>query len=203
MEHKVITIARTYGSGGRTLGRMLAEEMGIPYYDRDLIRIASDKSGINVRLFGQADEKLKSSLFPRKKKVYTGDVLPPESNDFVANDNLFNLQAEVIKEIAGKESCIIIGRCADYVLKDMPGLLRLYFYAPKKDCIDRVMAVDTGTEREISRKIDKIDKYRSDYYYYYTGQNWKDAENYDLCLNTSSTSYDKLIKFVKNYIEIM
>ena len=201
----VITIARSYGSGGKTLGKLLADKMGINCYDREIIRMASDSSGINEELFGRVDEKLKKSpLFGIvRSNPYKGDgVIPPESSNFVSDDNLFNYQAQVIKELAEKESCVIIGRCADYVLKDNPNVIRLYLYAPLEDCIKRVMAQNSITEKETIKKIETIDKYRSDYYKYYTGKEWNDARNYDFCLNTTSMSYEKLIQVVENIISL-
>lgn len=200
----VITIARSYGSGGRTLGKLLAEELGINCYDREILRMASDESGINEALFGQADEKLKKSplLSIIKKNPYSGNVIPPESSDFVSDDNLFNYQAKVIRMLAEQESCIIIGRCADYVLKDDPDVIRLFFYAPMENCIARVMNQNGMSEKEAEKKIEKIDHYRSDYYKYYTGKDWNDARNYNFCLDTTSMSYEKLVEVVKNFIQI-
>lgn len=173
-EKTVIQFARSYGSGGRTLGKLLAEELGINCYDSEILRMASDDSGINEALFGQTDEKLKKSPLFRiaRKNPYKGGVIPPESADFVSDDNLFNYQAKVIRELAEEESCIIIGRCADYVLKDDPNVLRLFFFAPKEDCIVRVMEHDGITGRDAENKIEKIDKHRADYYKYYTGKDW-------------------------------
>ena len=201
----VITIARSYGSGGKTLGKLLADKMGINCYDREIIRMASDSSGINEELFGRVDEKLKKSpLFGIvRSNPYKGNgVIPPESSNFVSDDNLFNYQAQVIKELAEKESCVIIGRCADYVLKDNPNVIRLYLYAPLEDCVKRVMAQNSITEKDTIKKIETIDKYRSDYYKYYTGKEWNDARNYDFCLNTTSMSYEKLIQVVENIISL-
>ena len=201
----VITIARSYGSGGKTLGKLLADKMGINCYDREIIRMASDSSGINEELFGRVDEILKKSpLFGIvRSNPYKGNgLIPPESSNFVSDDNLFNYQAQVIKELAEKESCVIIGRCADYVLKDNPNVIRLYLYAPLEDCIKRVMAQNSITEKETIKKIETIDKYRSDYYKYYTGKEWNDARNYDFCLNTTSMSYEKLIQVVENIISL-
>lgn len=201
----VITIARSYGSGGKTLGKLLADKMGINCYNREIIRMASDTSGINEELFGRVDEKLKKSpLFGiMRSNPYKGDgVIPPESSNFVSDDNLFNYQAQVIKELAEKESCVIIGRCADYVLKDNPNVIRLYLYAPLEDCVKRVMAQNSITEKDTIKKIETIDKYRSDYYKYYTGKEWNDARNYDFCLNTTSMSYEKLIQVVENIISL-
>lgn len=203
MGNTVITIARSYGSGGRTLGKLLAKELGISCYDRELIRMASDESGINEALFGEVDEKLKKSpLFRIAKRTYNGEVFPPDSGDFVSDDNLFNYQAKVIRQLAEEESCVIIGRCADYILKDYDNVISLYFYAPREDCIKRVQDISSEPVREIEKKIDRIDKYRADYYKYYTGKDWNDARNYDFCLNTTSMSYEKLVEVVKSYIDI-
>lgn len=204
MKKTVITIARSYGSGGRTLGKLLAEEMGIHYYDREILRMASDQSGISEALFGQADERLnKSPLFGIiRKNPYRGGVIPPESADFVSDDNLFNYQAKVIRELAEQESCIIIGRCADYVLRDQPDVIRLYFYAPLADCVTRVMNQNGLTEKEAVKKIERTDKYRAEYCRYYTGRDWNDARNYNFCLDTTSMSYEKLVEVVRNFIQI-
>lgn len=204
MKKTVITIARSYGSGGRTLGKLLTEQLGINCYDREILRMASDASGINEALFGQADERLKRSpLFGiLKKNPYKGGVIPPENSDFVSDDNLFNYQAKVIKELAAQESCVIIGRCADYLLRDDPDVIKLYFCAPKKDCVARVMNQNGLSEKEAERRIEKIDKYRAEYYRYYTGRDWNDARNYNFCLDTTSMSYEKLVEVVTNFIQI-
>ena len=203
MGRLVITIARGYGSGGRTMGKLLAEELGINYYGRELVRLASDKSGINEALFGEVDEKVKSgSIFGKVKRAYQGQAAGPESDNFASEDNLFRLQADVIKELADNEDCVIIGRCADYVLKDRSDVIRLYCYAPLKDCMERERALSGLEDKEIIKKIERIDKNRSEYYKRYTGREWNDARNYDLCLNTTSMSYPELISVVKSYISV-
>ncbi len=139
MKSYVITISRGYGSGGRTIGKMLAKELGISFYDRELLRLASDDSGINEELFAKADESVKSSLLYKiARKTYKGELIPPDSDDFISNDNLFNYQAKIIKEIASTEPCVIVGRCADYVLKDYNNVIRVFVHAPLDSCVDRV-----------------------------------------------------------------
>ena len=203
MDNFVITIARQYGSGGRTIGEELAKKLGISYYDKDIIRMASEESGIHEQLFGRADENVSTKQrFFAKSGIYKGELIPPQSKDFTSDENLFNYQAKVIRELAEEESCIIIGRCADYVLKDDPNVLRLFFFAPKEDCIVRVMEHDGITRRDAENKIEKIDKHRADYYKYYTGKDWYDARNYDFCLDTTSMGYEKLVEVVKNFIEV-
>lgn len=203
MDQYVITIARGYGSGGRTIGKMLSEELGIPYYDRDLLRLASDDSGINQALFAKADEKLKKSLLFRiASNVYKGELIAPDSDDFVSNDNLFNYQAKIIKELANTESCIIIGRCADFILKDNPNTVRLFVHAPLKDCINTLKEMTGKSEKELEKQIASIDKHRAEYYKYYTGRDWEDAKNYDLCLNSSNLGFQKCVDIVKDYLSI-
>lgn len=203
MDKFVITIARGYGSGGRTIGKMLSDELGIPFYDRDLLRIASDESGINEKLFAKADEQLKKThLFKVARKVYTGELIPPDNDDFVSNDNLFNYQAKIIKELAATESCIIVGRCADFILKDYENVIKLFVHAPLSKCIETMKELHGRSEKEVERQILSIDKHRAEYYKYYTGRNWDNAQNYDLCLNSSMLGFDKCLEIVKSYMDI-
>lgn len=203
MDHYVITIARGYGSGGRTMGKMLAKELGIHYYDRELLRLASDESGINEELFGRADEQLKKSLLFRiARKEYKGELIPPDREDFVSNDNLFNYQAKVIRQLAMQESCIIVGRCADYILRDMDNVVKVFVHASLKDCVERLKEMYSLPEKELEKKIITTDKRRAAYYRYYTGHNWENAQNYDLCFNSGQLGLDKCVEIVKNYLEI-
>lgn len=199
----VITIARSYGSGGKTIGKMLSEELGINYYNRELIRLASDDSGIHERLFGEADERVKlSMMFRRESAVYKGDLIPPESSDFVSNQNLFNYQAKIIKELADRESCVIIGRCADFVLKNRPNVVKLFVWAPHENCVKTVMDMFSVSEREAEKTIRSIDRHRSQHYKYYTGNDWENARNYDLCLNSAELGFEKCVAIVKEYLKI-
>lgn len=203
MSKYVITIARGYGSGGRTIGRMLSEQLGIPYYDRDLLRLASDDSGINEELFAKADEKVKKSLLFRvASNIYKGEMIAPDSDEFVSNDNLFNYQAKIIKELADTESCIIIGRCGDFVLKDYDNVVKLFVHAPYDDCVKNVMDVTSKNEKDCEKLIESVNKHRSEYYKYYTGREWDDAKNYDLCLNSGHLGFQKCVDIVKAYLEI-
>ena len=203
MNNYVITIARGYGSGGRTIGKMLAERLGVHYYDRELMRLASDESGINEELFVKADEKIKKSLLYRiSKRNYKGEVISPDSDDFVSNDNLFNYQAKVIRELAKDSSCVIVGRCADYVLKDAPNVIKVFVHAPFEDCVNTLKGMSSLTEEEIRKKIISIDTHRAEYYKYYTGRDWTNAGNYDLCLNSSKLGFDKCVDIVIDYMNI-
>ncbi|MEG0804542.1 MAG: cytidylate kinase-like family protein, partial [Pygmaiobacter sp.] len=124
MKPFVITIARENGSGGRLLGERLAQELGIEFYNRDLMRLASDESGINEELFARVDEQMKNTLLSKvARDAYKGEVIPPDSEDFTSSENLFRYQARVILELARSRSCVIIGRCADYILQDCDNVL--------------------------------------------------------------------------------
>lgn len=203
MENYVITIARGYGSGGRTIGKKLAEALDINYYDRELLRLASDDSGINEDLFGKADEKLKSSLLYKiARNIYNGELIPPDSDDFVSNENLFNYQAKVIRELAETKSCVIVGRCADFVLKDFKNVIRIFVHAPMENCIKNVLDISAISEKEAEKKIISIDKHRAEYYTYFTGREWDNVRNYDICLNSSELGFEKCVELVKAYVEI-
>lgn len=199
----VITIARQYGSGGKTIGEMLANELGIHYYDKELSKLASDTSGINEAMFVNADENKKNiPIFKSSKSAYHGEVLPPESADFTSDDNLFNYQAKVIKELAEKESCVIIGRCADFVLKDYDNVLSVFVHAPHDFCMEQAAKKHSMSTKDLEKLIARIDKHRADYYKYYTGNEWTDARNYDLCLNSSRLGFDRCVEEIKSYIKV-
>lgn len=203
MANCVITIARGFGSGGRTIGKLLAKKLDIDYYNDDLIKLASEESGINIELFGKADERVKTNLFKRYKRSYGEWTIPPDSDMFVSDDNLFNYQAKIIKALADKSSCVIIGRCADYILKDREDLVRILVYADMPACVDRVTELYGMKPSEAIRKIESLDKGRASYYKYYTGKNWDDATNYDFCLNTSGISFEKAVDVICAYLKEM
>lgn len=203
MENVVITIARQYGSGGKTIGAMLAKDLGVNCYSREILTLASEESGINERLFGQLDERLKiPSWFKPLKRPYEGDLIPPESSGFVSDDNLFNYQAKVIKDLAGSESCVIIGRCADYILRNYPNVMSVFIHADKEFCMARALERNSMSRREMEKYIAKTDKYRGDFYKYYTGQEWSDARHYDLCLDSGKLGFEKCVEEIKSYKKI-
>lgn len=201
MGNRVITIARSYGSGGRKMGRLLAKELGYEYYDREILRIASDESGISEELFRQADEKQHIPLFRIAREVYTGEVIPPDSDDFISNENLFRYQAKIIRELAATRNCVIVGRCANFILRGRDNVLNVFVTAPVVDCVRRVMETDGLNLEEAEKKIKKIDKRRADYFKYFTGRQWQDAALYDLCLNTGHMSEQKCVDIVRAYMD--
>jgi|UPI0003A976DF cytidylate kinase len=203
MEHIVVTIARQYGSGGKTVGEMYAKELGIPCYGMNLLKMASEESGINEQLFMQFDEKLRNNLLLRMTTdLYDGQVIPPGHKDFVSAKNLFNWQAEVIKRLAKSETCVIIGRAADYVLKDYPNVVSVFVHASPEFNLARAMERNSMTTAEMEKFIASTDKYRSDFYKHYTGREWTDARNYDLCLNSGKLGFEKCVEEIKAYIKV-
>ena len=203
MKNIVITISRQYGSGGKTIGAMLAQELGGNCYSREILRMASEDSGINERLFGMSDEKIRrAGWFRILNRPYEGQLLPPEDRDFVSDDNLFNYQAKVIKELAAKETCVIIGRCADYVLKDYPNVVSVFIHADRQFCLERAMERHSMTEKEMQKYIEKTDRYRADFYEYHTGHKWADARNYDFSLNSAKLGFEKCVEEIRSYMKI-
>lgn len=199
---RIITIARGMGSGGRTIGKMLSEQLGMRYYDKELIRLASEDSGINEAFFGRVDEKLKTS-FIRKNGVYKGGLIDPASKDFTSDKNLFNFQAKIIKELADKEPAVIVGRCADFVLADRKDVIKLFIYCDIDTAVRNVIEAYGGNEKDARKLIEKTDKDRSDYYSHYTGRHWENARNYNISLDTSHMDYQTCVDVIKGYIDIV
>ena len=202
MDKKVIiTIARQFGSGGKTIGQMLADSLGINCYEREIIRMASDDSGISESLFGENDERIRTNSFFKFKPLYKGELIAPESAGFTSSANLFNYQAKVIKQLAEKESCVIIGRCADYILKDNPNVVSVFVHADAPFCHKMASERVSVPEKELDKYIEKIDKYRGDYYKAYTGKEWYDLRNYNLSLDSGQLGFEKCVELIKAYID--
>lgn len=180
-----ITIARQYGTGGREIGLALASMLGVRAYGKELINIAAEKLGFSEDILHTADEKHPSSLL---FSIATGSLpyaMPNMHYDMPINDKLFSAQAEIIKNAASEGSNVFIGRCADYILKDDPSLLRVYIYAPTEYRIKHVMESNGVSADDAEEMIEKMDKRKSGYYNFYTGKKWGKYENYDLMINAS------------------
>lgn len=204
MENVVITIARQYGSGGHTVGEMLAEKMGVAFYDKQIIRMASDESGIDLSLFGKVEGgvSVKPSLFS-KTGLYKGDLIRPGSKEFISDENIFNYQAKVIKDLADKESLVVIGRCVNYVFKDRPNTLRVFIHAPWEFRVEQASKKVSGTREEVEKFLQKDDKRKQDYYRRFAGGVWNDATNYDLCLNSGKLGFEKCVEAIEAQLRIM
>lgn len=203
MDRVVITIARQYGSGGRTVGKMLAKDLGINYYNTDLIKKASEISGINEALFAKADEYTNEPFLKRlKKNQRSEEILSPSSPDYTCEANLFRFQAKAIRELADTESCVIIGRAADYVLRDYDNVLSVFVHAPQEFLLEQAGKKLSMTGKELEKHIAKIDKGHAEYYKLHTGREWTDARNYDLCLDSSKLGFERCVEEIKAYMKV-
>lgn len=204
MKNAVITIARQYGSGGREVGLKLAELTGLSYYDKDLITMAAQKSGLNQAVLHAADEKAANSLLytlALGSSTYHAGV---NSLHVPLNDKLFTVQSEIIRDIAKEnKGAIIVGRCADYVLADHSNLLRVFISADFDSRVRTIMQRHELSENDAKDLIVKTDKRRSNYYNYYTGGKWAKLENYDLILSTDKIGIENAAKLIQSYMEMI
>lgn len=204
MKNYVITIARGFGSGGKDIGQRLGKRLGIPCYEQEILTMASEKSGINVALFAQADEKLRARGIAKALRAIPREgILHPEDRNFTSDNNLFAIQSDIIKALDETESCIIIGKCADYVLRHRKNVLSIYIDAPRQSCVDSIMQKMNVSEKEANRLIEKTDKYRADYYKYYTGgRDWLNPTNYHMFLNSDKLTREGCVDIVEKVIRL-
>lgn len=199
-KHVVITIGRQYGSGGAEIGKQLAEKLGISFYDKNILRINADESGIKESYFHLADEKAGSRLLYRIVQGLRPEKASPSfGSDLTSADNLFRFQSEVIKKLAEAESCVIIGRCADYILEGTDDLVRIHLNADLESRKDRIKERNPE-ETDVLRAIRKVDRERNDYYRYYTGRDWANSENYDLVINTTKPGISGTVSIILAYL---
>lgn len=181
-KHIVITISREYASGGRYVGRLLAEKLGINFYDKELINLAAKESGLSNKYIEEKDEKTRKTE---------------------NNDRIFIAETKVIKNLAQKESCVIIGRCADYILKDDKDVLKVFLYSDEENKEARAIKYYGLNKNNASKEISRINKEREKHYKFYTNRNWKDFSNYDLIINVDSQGVEKTAEYIKNYLEMI
>ncbi len=189
----VITIGRQYGSGGRYIAQELAKKLKINFYDNELLTKAAEKTGLSVDYI-KANEEKKDSLF-----AFMG--LNDVDNTLTAVQKVSNTQFAIIRNLASKESCVIVGRCANYVLKDYKNVLNVFIHAPMEDRIHRAVTYYGLDPKKAKDSIKKMDKRRAGYHNYFTEEKWGDATNYDICLNSSigiNECVDIIIAAAKN-----
>ena len=204
-KHFVITIERQYGSGGRLTGKRLAKELGIHFYDEEILKMTSETSAIGEQYFRLADEKAGNNLLYRIVTSIKPELTEPvrDGHKITSPDNLFRFQSSVIRKLAASENCIIVGRCGNYVLQDqLDDVIRIFVYADTVTRVRRIMDVDKVDEVESIRRMKRIDKARREYHRYFTGREWMDMENYDLPINASRIDYDQMIELFKNYMKL-
>ena len=197
MTHSILTISREFGTGARLIGRELAAIMGYGYYDRALIEMAAEKSGLSEEFIERTEEKASNSfLYNLATAAYISTDLGMQYTVPV-NDRAFMVQSDVIRDIAKSSNGVIVGRCADFVLKDHPRLLRVFIYANKEDRLNRIVNEYGQDPKNAESVLNKIDKGRANYHKFYTGTAWKNLDNYDLCINTSVTGIQGAVMAIK------
>ncbi|MCB7318682.1 cytidylate kinase-like family protein [Lacrimispora sp. 210928-DFI.3.58] len=199
----ILTIGRQYGSGGHEVGKQLAEALGLDLYDKNILRMNSNESGIKESYYHMADERAGDKLLYKIVKSMTPENGAPSLGaDLVSADNLFRFQSEVIRKLAAAEDCVIIGRCADYVLEGTEGLVRVFIYADMDFRVNRITEKGYYDPKDVKKNIRRIDRERRDYHRYYTGKDWENVENYDLMINTAAMGIDGAVETVKAYLRI-
>lgn len=199
----VITIGRQYGSGGRELGQIVAKKLGIEFYDEELVTMAAEKNKMHKDILKAVDEKATKSLL--YTLVTGGDMRFLNSSvqyEMPINDKLFITQSEIIKNLSEKSSCVIVGRCADYVLRDSAQkCIHLFVYADIEDRIKRISQKYDLTPEKAKEKINKIQKTRKAYYNYYSNQEWGNVSNYDMCINSARLGLDKAADVICDFVK--
>ena len=197
-ERFVINIGRRYGSGGKRIGELIAERLGIRLYDRELINLAAEQSGFGVEHFEQADEQehkgVLSTLLGHFRTPYVGSFV--ESGSPLSNDALFKIQSDAIRSVAERESCIFVGRCADYILRDHPRAVNLFFTADDESRIRRIVERTGCGADEARADMERIDARRAAYYNYYSSRTWGAAATYHLCIDSSVRGDEATAEFI-------
>ena len=196
MSKRIITINRMYGSGGRAIGKALAEELGIGFYDKELIEIAAKDKNIPFGDLADVDEKRPGAWsFPVNHEIQI-------SQDYRAipmNDVLFELQRDIILSLSDKEDCVIVGRCANHILQDRT--LSVFIYAPFETRVKNVMERLDREEKSARKLVKRMDKERKSYYEFFTDENWLDMGQYDLCIDSSKFTTEEIVKILKEAYE--
>ena len=198
----IITIGRQYGSGGHLVGQKLAEELGIPFYDEELVERAAKDSGLCQEIFENNDEKPTTSFLYSlvMDASYSMGYHNSAFSDMPLNHKVFLAQFDTIKNIADEGPCVIVGRCADYALEDYPNVVKVFIHADLPDRIARIRRRHDVTDAKAKDMIQKNDKSRASYYNYYTSKKWGEAVYYDLCLNTATLGIDGAVHMVREFV---
>ena len=202
-EKFVINIGRQLGSGGREIGEKLATRLGISFYDKELINLASEESGLCREFFEKADERaaqgIVGGLFGARFP-FIGDGAIPTMN-CLSNDALFKVQSDVIRKLAEEKSCLFVGRCADYILRDHPRCANVFISASREERIARLCRIHSISKNEAEDMMNRADKKRSEYYNYYSYKTWGAAATYHLCIDSSALGIERTIDFIEVFVK--
>ena len=194
MEKKIITISREFGSGGRTIGRMVAEKLGIPFYDKELVDQIALESGFAPQYVEEHGEHSPGKSFFSYAFAHHG--VPGVMNGLSTADFLWNIQCNVILQLAEKGPCVIVGRNADYILKDRKDCLHAFIHADMDFRADRIVRLYGESEKSPEARLQEKDKRRRVNYQHYTGRAWGTAQNYDICLNSSTIGIEECVDII-------
>lgn len=195
MSGRIITINRLYGSNGRRLGKALSERLGIRFYDSELLKLASERKGIPYEELVKVDEK-RASMW--RYPVEDEYQMSPQYRSEPVNDVLFDAEEEIIRELAEKEDCIIVGRCANYILRDKENCRSVFVYAPLEKRIKTIAKRASTDERNARSLIRRMDKQRKCYYEFYTDEKWTDMSQYTICVDSSRIPEEELVSLLKD-----
>lgn len=191
MEKRIITISREFGSGGRYIGKQLAEKMGLAFYDKDIIAKVAEETGFSEKFVEQKAEHSPT------KNIFAYAFVGRNSAGMSIDDYLYSTQRKIILDIAEKESCVIVGRCADYILKERKDVLNVFIHGELPEKTRRICELYEKTEKEAIAMMKDMDKKRSINYEYYTDQKWGNIKNYDVTLNSSTFGYERCAEMIK------
>ena len=203
MENFIVTFARGFGTGGKEIASMLAKDLGIHCYENRILTLASQMSGRDEKLFRDIKERIRNNGgftgflrgLPRSRQYIA------RNEKFVSDDRLFEYQSQIIRNLADQESCVIVGKCADYVLKGRKNVVSIYIEAPRAFCLERTMQRMKVSADVAAATIENTDKYRADYYKYYTkGNYWTNPVNYDMTLNSEKVGIAGCVKMIEEYL---
>ncbi|RHJ83428.1 AAA family ATPase [Parabacteroides sp. AM08-6] len=202
MDDKIIlTIGRQFGSGGREIGKKLAAALGIAYYDKELMAVAAKESGLSEEFFEKADERASSGLSYAFSVGFSYMGMFTPYTDILSNDGLFKFQSDAIRKLAEKGSCVLVGRCADYILRDNPDCLSFFIHNTKENRIQRIIEYQNVTVEQAKELMTKTDKSRAAYYNYYTNKEWGVASSYNFSIDVSVLGVDETVEFIKSFVE--
>lgn len=201
MEHFVISIGRQFGSGGRIIGKALAEKLNIDYYDNELLVLAAKQNGFAPEFFENTDE-ISNSIFGFASNLLDNIGLGTFTNNMLSGDTLFQMQSETIKKLASEKSCIIVGRCSDYILRDNPNCVSIFLHASEEERAKRIANRMNISEEEARVKLAEADKKRAAYYNLYSNKTWGDSKTYDLSINVSKLGIDGTLNFILDYLKM-
>lgn len=203
MKKCIITISRNYGAGAGEVGRRLSADLNIPFYDKEILHLASQSSGISPEVLEETDERPGGKMLYRIIKSLHPPINDTDSNDpFIRDEKAFRYESAIIQKLAEEHSCIIVGRCADYLLKNRSDAVRIFIHASQEFRLQRMSCLLQLSNQEVLKILKKTDRVRQAYYNYFTGNEWHNALNYDLTIDTEVLGIEKSVQLIKDYLAL-